>query len=244
MRSLLLMIVFFTRIPIKYKYEYREQDMKRGIIYFPLIGLIIGASIWLPSLAKDFLDKPVIILVSWLVYLWITGGLHIDGLADTFDGIFSNREKDRVLEIMKDSRIGTFGVLGIIFVILSNLVFSFYIDYRFLLLLPVVGRTSALISASISQYARNEDGMGTTFINNCKLKEVIIGIIFTLIISTLVFNYKVALVTLITYIVVLLQTSYIKNKINGATGDTLGFVIEISQTVFIFTAYLFKEWII
>ena len=244
MKSLLLMIVFFTRIPIKYKHEYREEDLKRGIIYFPLIGLIIGVLIWLPSLAEDFLDKPVIILISWIIYLWLTGGLHIDGLADTFDGIFSNRNKDRMLEIMKDSRIGTFGVLGIIFVILSNLVISFYIDYRFLLLLPVVGRTSALISASISQYARKEAGMGTTFINNCKLKEVLIGIIFTLTISTLIINYKAGLITLITFILVLIQTSYIKNKINGATGDTLGFIIEISQTIFIFTAYLLKEIII
>lgn len=244
MKSLLLMIVFFTRIPIKYKHEYREQDLKRGIMYFPLIGLIIGVSLWLPSLAKDFLDKPVIILVSWLIYLWITGGLHIDGLADTFDGIFSNRDKDRMLEIMKDSRIGTFGVLGIIFIILSNLIISFNIDYRFLLLLPIVGRTSALISASTSEYARNEAGMGTTFINHCKLKEVLIGIIFTFMISTLVFNYKVALLTFVTFIITLLQTSYIKKKINGTTGDTLGFVIEISQTVFIFTAYLFKGLII
>lgn len=244
MKSLLLMISFFTRIPIKYKYEYREQDLKRGIMYFPLIGLIIGAAIWLPSLAKDFLDKPVIILASWIIYLWITGGLHIDGLADTFDGIFSNRDKDRMLEIMKDSRIGTFGVLGIIFIILSNLVVSFYIDYRFLLLLPIVGRTSALISASTSKYARKEAGMGTTFINNCKLKEVVFGVIFTLVVSSVVLNYKVALLILITYIIALLQTRYIKGKIDGTTGDTLGFVIEISQTVFIFTAYLFKGLII
>ncbi len=244
MKSLLLMISFFTRIPINYKYEYREQDLQRGIMYFPLIGLIIGGSMWLPSLAKGFLDKPVIILMSWLIYLWITGGLHIDGLADTFDGVFSNRSKDRMLEIMKDSRIGTFGVLGIIFVLLSNLVLSFYIDYRFLLLLPIVGRTSALISAATSQYARKEAGMGTTFINYCKLKEVLIGIIFTFIISTLVFNYKAALLAFITYIIALLQTRYIKKKIDGTTGDTLGFVIEISQTVFILTAYLFKVMII
>ncbi len=242
MKSLLLMIVFFTRIPIKYKYEYREEDLRKGIDYFPLIGVLIGIIIWLPTLMKDFLDKPIIILISWLLYIWVTGGLHIDGLADTFDGIFSNRDKDRMLEIMKDSRIGTFGVLGIIFVILSNLAISSYLDYRVLILVPIVGRTAALVSASISSYARSNSGMGTTFIDNCKLNEALIGIIFTFIVSTIIFTYKVAIVTVVTFFFILMITKYIKDKIGGMTGDTIGFVIEISQTIFIFLVYLSKGW--
>lgn len=239
MRSLLLMIVFFTRIPIKYKWEYSDEDFKKGIIFYPFIGLIIGTIIWLPSLMKDFLDKPVIILLSWMLYIWITGGLHIDGLADTFDGIFSNRDKDRMLEIMKDSRIGTFGVLGIIFIILTNLAISNYIDYKMLLLVPIIGRSSALLAASISNYARKEAGMGYVFINSCNLRQAVLGILIALL-STLLIDYSIAIPVLVTFLVVIMQTKYIKGKIDGMTGDTIGFIIEISQTFFIFFVYLFK----
>ncbi|WP_202709934.1 adenosylcobinamide-GDP ribazoletransferase [Sporosalibacterium faouarense] len=243
MRSLLLMIVFFTRIPIKYKWDYRDKDLKKGIALFPMIGLIIGTIIWLPSLLKDYIDKPIIILISWLLYLWITGGLHIDGLADTFDGIFSNRSKERMLEIMKDSRIGTFGVLGIVFIVISNLVISNYIDYTILILVPIVGRFSAILAASISKYARKETGMGTTFITSCGLKHVILGLLFTVICATLI-DYKIAVITVITYIFVIIQTKYIENKIGGMTGDTVGYIIEISQTIFMVSIYFFRGLII
>ncbi|WP_425446712.1 adenosylcobinamide-GDP ribazoletransferase [Dethiothermospora halolimnae] len=238
MRSLLLMIVFFTRIPIKYKYEYREEDLKRGIKLFPLIGTLIGAFIFLPSLLDKYLDKPIIIVFSWMMYIWITGGLHIDGLADTFDGVFSNRDKKRVLEIMKDSRIGTFGVIGIIFILISNIALSNYIDYKILFLLPILGRTSSIISASVSNYARKELGMGTTFINNSGIKEVLISLLYTMIISYILLGYRILIGEIITFVTVLAITKYIKDKIDGMTGDTIGFVIEISQTVFLFVSYL------
>lgn len=243
MKSLLLMIVFFTRIPIKYKWDYKEEDFKKGLKFFPIIGILIGIIIWLPSLLNNFIDKPVIVLISWLLYIWVTGGLHIDGLADTFDGIFSNRDKERMLEIMKDSRIGTFGVLGIIFVVISNLVLSNYIDFNVLLLIPIIGRSSAILSASISNYARKEAGMGFTFINSCKFKEGFLSIIFTIICGGII-DFRIIPMILITFIFVYLQTKYIKNRIDGTTGDTIGFIIEISQTFFMFAVYIFKGMIL
>ncbi len=244
MKSLLLMITFFTRLPVKYNYEYDEKDLIKGIKLFPIIGLIIGMLVFIPTLLSSYIDKPVLVIIVWITYIWLTGGLHIDGLADTFDGVFSNRDRDRMLEIMKDSRIGTFGVLVIIILIISNLVLSYYIDYKLFILIPIVGRSSALLSASISKYARKEGGMGTGFIENCGVKESALAIVFTVITAYALVSINTLLALLVTYIVVVLLTNYIKGKLGGMTGDTMGAVIELSQTFFILIVYLLRGMIV
>lgn len=241
MKSLLLMMTFFTRLPLKYNYEYDERDLIKGIILFPIIGLIIGLLLYIPTLFKDYIHKPVLIVAIWIVYIWLTGGLHIDGLADTLDGIFSNRDREKILDIMKDSRIGTFGVLGIVLFIIFNLVLSYYIDYRLFILIPVVGRSSALLSASISKYARKEGGMGEAFIENCFLKEASIGIAFSFLIAFILLRVKAILAMVITFIAVILITNSIRRKLEGITGDIMGCVIEISQTLLILSMYLIDK---
>lgn len=241
MRSLLLMIIFLTRIPLKYPYEYEEKDHIKGIKLIPVVGLIVGLAMYIPSLFNKYLDKPVIALLTWIVYIWITGGLHIDGLTDTFDGIFSNRDKDRILEIMKDSRIGTFGVIGLLFVLLSNMVLTYYIDPKLLILAPIIGRTSAILACSISEYARSEKGMGTVIVDNSGLNEVVFGNVFMILVFMILkLNFKILIPILATYGVVIFITKYIKNRIGGMTGDTIGFTIEVSQTILMFFMYLAK----
>lgn len=244
MKSLLLMITFFTRLPVRYNYEYDDKDLIKGIKLFPVIGLIIGILIYIPTLLSSYIHKPILVIAIWIIYIWITGGLHIDGLADTFDGVFSNRDRNRMLEIMKDSRIGTFGVLGIIILIIVNIVLSNYVDYRVFILVPIIGRSSALLSASISEYARREGGMGAAFIENCDVKEAAIGITFSFIVASAILAVNTLLSILITYIIVIMLTNYIKGKLGGMTGDTMGFIIELSQTFFILFAYLLRGMII
>ena len=146
MKSLLLMMTFFTRIPVAYPYDYDEKDFIKGIKFLPVIGLLIGLFMYLPTLLTPYIHRPIIIVSIWTLYLVITGGLHIDGLADTFDGIFSYRSKEDMLKIMKDSRIGAFGVLGILWLIILNLTLAYYTENMLLLLVPVVGRSSALFA--------------------------------------------------------------------------------------------------
>ncbi|WP_352420199.1 adenosylcobinamide-GDP ribazoletransferase [Proteiniborus sp.] len=238
MKSLLLMITFFTRIPIRYNYEYDEKDLIKGIKFFPIIGLIIGAAMCIPVFLKNVLHGPVIALLSWATYLWITGCLHIDGLADTFDGIFSNRNREKILEIMRDSRIGTFGVIGILFLLIWNLVFTSYIDIRLIIIVPVVGRSAAILSASISKYAREGQGMGKAFIENCGVKETIYAAIVSYIPVVLLLRLQGLVILSFTYLAIYILTKSINKKIGGMTGDTIGFIVELAQGIFIFFAYL------
>lgn len=240
MKSLLLMITFFTRIPIRYNYEYHEKDFINGIKFLPLIGLIIGGAMYIPAFLKGSVHMPIISLLSWVIYIWITGGLHIDGLADTFDGIFSNRDKEKILEIMKDSRIGAFGVLGMLLLIIWNLIFTSYIDMRTIMIVPIVGRSAAILSASISKYAREAPGMGKGFIESCGIEEVILALIFSFIPVILFFKLQGLIILTILYLAILIITKNINKKIGGMTGDTLGFIIELSQGIFIFLAYFIR----
>lgn len=237
MKGILLMLTFLTRIPIRISFEFKREDFIKGIVFVPFIGLIIGAILWTIAQLGSFIDKPIVILLIWTAYIWITGGLHIDGLADTVDGIFSNRSRDRVLEIMKDSRIGAFGVLSIFIVFAFNFVLGIYIDYKYFLLIPIVGRSCALLACSFSDYGRKE-GLGKDFIENCGTKEGIIAFSFSSIVAILMGGYVPLFTVLLLIPITIMLTRYIKEKIGGMTGDTIGFVIETSQAIFIFLLYI------
>ncbi len=240
MKGILLMLTFLTRIPVKLSFEFKREDFIRGIIYVPFIGFIIGAMLWAIAQLGSFMDKPVVILLIWTAYIWITGGLHIDGLADTVDGIFSNRSRDRVLEIMKDSRIGAFGVLSIIIIYAFNFVIGIYIDYKYFLLIPIIGRSCALLACSLSDYGRKE-GLGKDFIENCGKKEGIVAFVFSSVVAVLIGGYIPLLTVLLLIPITVILTRYIREKIGGMTGDTIGFMIEITQAVFIFVLYLMDK---
>ncbi|WGS65773.1 adenosylcobinamide-GDP ribazoletransferase [Marinitoga aeolica] len=234
MKGIILMFNFFTRIPIYT--EYNEKDFSKGMYFLPLIGLIIGFLMYIFSYIP--VEKTIYVLFSWILYIWITGGLHLDGVADSFDGIFSNRNKEEILRIMKDSRIGTFGVVGLIVLILTNLIFSYYINYVYILIMPVIGRSSALLSASVSTYARN-NGMGYVFITHSNIRKFFISFLIVLPILVL-FNIFILLPIIITYIFVIFLTKKISEKIGGMTGDTIGLIIELSQTIFLITIYILR----
>lgn len=238
MRSFLLMITFLTRIPFKYPYKYDEKDFIKGINLMPMIGLLIGIILWVISFSVYYLDTFVTGLIIWTLYIWITGALHLDGLADTIDGVFSNRSRERMLEIMKDSRIGVFGVISIFLLLSFNIVLTNYIDYMILIIVPVVGRSCALLACSLSEYARDE-GIGKGFVENSGLKEGIIALLY-LIITGVIVNYRLLLPITTTILVTLYLTRYFKKQIGGITGDIIGFFIEITQVIFIFTTYILR----
>ena len=121
MKGFLLLLSFMTRIPMP-KIDYDEEKLGKSMKLFPLVGIVIGFILLFFSIVFSYVLSnlsfsaflPIIILVVILTDLISTGALHLDGLADTFDGIFSYRSKHKMLEIMKDSRLGSNGALALI----------------------------------------------------------------------------------------------------------------------------------
>lgn len=235
------MIQFFTRIPIKLSLTASAEDFGKGLVFAPLVGLIIGAILAAASYGLLFIfPRPMVAAIVLVLYIIITGGLHLDGLGDTFDGIFSNRSKERILEIMRDSRVGTNAVLAVVCVLLLNYVALSQIDSTYfiyvILLMPVAGRVGSIISAAVSTYARSGEGLGKSFIDVCGKKELFWGLLIYIVISLLTFDYKMWIVLSVPPISAFLFIKGLISKIGGATGDILGAVCELNQCIFLIFA--------
>ena len=260
--QLIILTKFMTRIPIPIKVDYDPKKLGKSIKFFPFVGLIIGfilyyTSIILVKFSKNNLINALIVIV---IELMVVGIIHIDGLCDTFDGLFSYREKEKMLEIMKDSRLGSNGALALIlyflikFVLLYSLLMEDQGETVFAVLTyPVVARLCSVISCASAPYARGS-GMGKTFVDNTKTSGVVIATLITVVYSGAIlfymmgsqFNYFLPLdlfmksfgVNLLIIVILgLFAFSFsklIERKIGGITGDTLGALLEISSLVYIF----------
>ncbi len=241
LKRLVLMLQFFTRIPIRIQLTSNSSDFGKGLVFAPFVGVVIGAILTIAAYGLLYLFPRVLVTALVLVlYIIITGGLHLDGLGDTFDGIFSNRPRERVLEIMRDSRVGTNAVLAVAsvllldFAALSQINSGYYL--RIILLMPMAGRVGSLVGAAVSGYARTGEGLGKSFIDFCGKKELLWGLILYTVISLFTFDFKLWIIMLIPPIFALLAVKYFGSKIGGATGDILGAVCELNQCVFLVAA--------
>ena len=266
MKGFLLLLSFMTRIPMP-KIEYDEEKLGKSMKYFPVVGIIVGFILLFFCIIFNFILKnisysavlPLMIIVVILTDLISTGALHLDGLADTFDGIFSYRSKHKMLEIMKDSRLGSNGALALIlyFLLKFILLFSLTIGSRegaiyAIMTYPVVARFCSVVSCASSPYARGS-GMGKTFVDNTKTCGLIVATVITLLYTigmifmpfVLFTNYSLPIQIimksiLIIVIIVALSALFayafsklIERKIGGITGDTLGALLEISSLLYI-----------
>jgi len=246
MKNLILMIQFFTRIPIKINVSTSNEDFSRGIAYFPFVGLVVGLfNYGIYYLVTSF-DQGILGSIFWLISnIFITGAIHLDGLADTCDGLFSARDKQRMLEIMKDSRIGTNGVIAIILDLILRLGILYSLSYTAkapaILLGPVVAKTLVLLLMGISKYARTEGGMGGLFYSHMSLQRLIVGIASGVFIVLFFGSWKAIAALIPSLIIILIFRKMVVDRIDGMTGDTLGAASEVSEICFMASLYLLER---
>ena len=239
----LAMVQFFTRIPIKSNIILEKQDFGKGLIFAPLVGGVIGLFLLvLYNILITFMPLQMTAVFLIIGYMLITGGLHLDGLGDTFDGMFSNRPKEQILEIMRDSRVGTNAVLGIFSILLMNYATICSIKSDTIgvaiLLMPVAGRIGSLVGAGLHTYARSGEGLGKTFIDFCGIKEIVIGFILGTVVFYLLAGPKGVGIAFLMLFSAIFVSKFFARKIGGTTGDVLGAVCEINQTMFLVAFFL------
>jgi adenosylcobinamide-GDP ribazoletransferase len=239
MRTFIVMLTFFTRIPIPVRFNVEYEDYVKGIGWVPLISVIIGLPLYWIARFGTIFDQSVISAIVLLVYLFITGALHVDGMADTMDAFGSNRSKERMLEIMKDSRIGSFGVLAIVVYAISMITIIPMVPFSALLLFPLTGRTTALVCAKTNHYAR-DNGMGKSFVDGASTFHILLAFICYGI--TMLLTSAPYIQTLIPLIIAVSLTALLvkrmSGKIGGITGDVIGFSVEVSQVLYLFVFYI------
>lgn len=242
MKSFILMITFLTRIPIPMKFEFNTDDFVKGFIYFPIIGSIIGGILVIPFLFIEYISAPVFAFLLIILYLLVVGGLHIDGVTDVFDGVFSAREKGRILEIMEDSRVGAFGVIGLVLYFLGIYVGLMEVvqleqGLLYVFLMPIVGRIMALVGAGFSSYAKAE-GLGKDLVEGTK-PIVSISLIILVCIGAYAINITVLISVILTILLVFLIIWRLHKILGGITGDVIGLLIEVGQVAFLLALTIF-----
>lgn len=217
------------------KRQISEADLARSLVYFPLVGFFLGVLLVYSDLAMEWVF-PHTIANAWLLILSVilTRALHVDGLADTLDGFMGGSDRESRLRIMKDSRLGTAGALGIVFSLflkylsLNNL----FGDEKTAALLtaPVLGRWSQTIMVFRSDYVR-QAGMARAFVGHLRLGGLAAASILALGLSAFVSEARaifiVPAVAALTYI----SRMFVVRKIGGVTGDTIGAVSELTEVL-------------
>ncbi|KAB2833863.1 MAG: adenosylcobinamide-GDP ribazoletransferase, partial [Candidatus Brocadia sp.] len=251
MKNFLWALKFLTIIPIDREDRIKPKNFSHVVHWFPVVGFCIGLFLclgYLPLYAffPPLVANALIILIS----IVITGALHLDGLADTCDGIWGGWNKEKRLEIMKDSRIGSFGAIGMIGTIGLKYVSLLSIGEIAatnispfsgciacvscsispavihkcvaLMVMPVVGRWAQVCAAGVSTYARNEPGTGSFITGGTTRIQVFYASVFPLALFWFFYHLYGFAIFAIIIIFTLGWIWYIKKKIGGMTGDTLG----------------------
>jgi adenosylcobinamide-GDP ribazoletransferase len=242
--GLILAFEFFSRLPLRKNVDFTEKNISFCIFFMPFVGLCIG---FFAAIVFSLISRLDLLIASFLTVtsiLILTGGLHLDGLADTFDGFFSNREKDKTLEIMKDSRIGTFGTIAIILVLLGKIILIYKIrDITLIAIILSLGNARLATSINISHRnsAKNE-GLGFLFYKSKPLKKVIISTILYIILVLIVNPFNI-LPLIGTIIFGLAFARWSDRKIGGLTGDVNGATIELGEIISLLVFWGVAQWI-
>ncbi|WP_286033656.1 adenosylcobinamide-GDP ribazoletransferase [Fusobacterium necrogenes] len=252
MKGIILLLKFMTRLPIGVEPKFDSDSIGKSMKFFPIVGMVIGlilfAFFW--GFSGIIYTPMLMIVLLVIIEVILTGGLHLDGLADTFDGIFSYRSKQKMLDIMKDSSLGTNGGLVLILYFILKIVLIYELEMTIglpsgivFLLTPVIARLNSVINCASAPYAR-ATGLGKTFVDNTNGFGVIVATVLVLL-YTIVIGYLFLLpvvMLIIIPIVMLFGFIFAKlmtRKIGGVTGDTLGAVVELSEILVILLIYIF-----
>ena len=234
MKKFLIALQFLTILPIKIKSGIRPQEIGRSLVYFPIVGALIGSTLALSLFVFGSLPFPVTSALILVILIVMTGGVHLEGFVDTCDGFYGGSSKEKILEIMRDSHIGTMGAIGLIcllvlkFTLIMNVVQKN--QWQSLIMMATFARWTQILSCFLSNYARLE-GKAKYFIKYAGHKELLAGGLFTLVTFLLLANLKGIVLFILSILIVLLFINYVKRKIGGMTGDTIGAVNELAEVI-------------
>ena len=240
MRDFITCLEFLTRLRFSKRTDWRDEDFSRSVPYFPLVGLVIGSLLAAVNYGLFYIETPLFLRVTLLLLaeIIITGGLMYDGFMDTADGVFSARSRERMLEIMKDSHVGSNAVLAIIILLLLKI--AAYLELSgetltwVLLTMSVATRTFMVVFIVNFPYARKE-GIGHMFTKYAKPFYTYIAFaVCAGIIAACGLQYLA--VAGICFTVTLIIAQYLKTQLGGLTGDTYGALTECGNVIYLLTA--------
>jgi adenosylcobinamide-GDP ribazoletransferase len=233
-------VQFLSVLPVPgsaqlFRTDRAEAELVIGSLYFPLIGLLIGLVLCLLSIfIGPYLPSLVLAALLVVVNIWLTGGLHLDGLMDACDGLFGGRSRERKLEIMRDSRVGSFGVLGGVCIILLKFALLASMSLRqlsvvFLLVLPA-SRWAMVLAMYIFPSAR-PTGLGAAVRQVVTTRRAIISTALAFLIAFTVGHLIGLCVLGMAVLVTVALGLWVMRSLGGLTGDIYGMMAEVTEVV-------------
>jgi adenosylcobinamide-GDP ribazoletransferase len=242
LRLFFIALQFFTRIPIPRWVGFEAEWLHHSARYFPAVGAFVGVVAALVfGTAQLFFGPTVAALLGTVATVLLTGGFHEDGFADTCDGLGGHVSRERALEIMKDSRIGAYGAMGLVLIlglkvaVLSALgALSVWSAMAALLIAHTTSRTATVLMIAWLPYAGDEaHAKAKPLAQRARLSDVLVACATTLVVVGAVVlagshgvevgSWHAAMTSLLAATLMLLWcTRWLKKRLGGVTGDTLG----------------------
>lgn len=234
MSAFVIALQFLTRIPIRSSVEWKGPIMGRSVLYYPLVGLIIGLILLLLFYLlaqQSILLSAAILLAVWVL---ITGGLHLDGLADSADAWAGGLgDQKRTLEIMKDPCSGALAIVVLVLMLLlkfSAIVAALEINvWQALLIAPVLGRSAVMMLFLTTPYVR-EQGLGSDIAEYLPARPsyLVLLVVLGFVVYLLGMQLSVLIIASVMLVFWALRHMMLV-RIGGMTGDTAGAMLELVE---------------
>jgi adenosylcobinamide-GDP ribazoletransferase len=245
LEAFLVAIGFLTIIPIRSAGSYDPRTIGRSLAWFPAVGLLIGCALAaVDRLAGSVFTPSITVALVLATGAALTGALHLDGLADTADGVFGGRTPERRLEIMRDSRIGSYGLVAVVLALLLQYSALGSIGnaerWRALLIVPALSRAGMVLAIAVFPYARPA-GLGRTFKDHASNIDVVVAYITVLVAAVFIMRGEGIALLLASIATTLAAGWFLTRRIGGITGDSYG-AIAVLIEVLLFLAVA-ADWL-
>ena len=235
MISLLTAFQFLTIFPAVIRRSFTAAELGRAVGFFPVVGLALGGILYGLEYGLHLIfPGPLVAVMIVSAWLLLTRALHFDGFLDICDGLFGGFTPERRLEIMRDSRVGAFGVAGGGLLLLAKYAAILSLtNFSALLLAPILGRWVLSMAVFAYPYAR-EKGLGRDMKDHVGAMQVVLATLVS-ILSAWFFSGWMGMLALIAAAIVLwLGTGFMLRRIPGLTGDSYGALCELTELVVLF----------
>jgi adenosylcobinamide-GDP ribazoletransferase len=232
-RAFFSAVQFLTRLPVPVG-EFRADDLAKSLVFFPLVGLIVAAGgIFIRFVLSPHVVNAVLVLLLLIYLVLLTGGLHEDGIADAADGFGAGWDKEHILAIMRDSRIGSYGAIAITFSLLGRFVLLTELPpakfVAYFAASQVLSRWTSLPLSFFLLPARVDSGQGSRVAGKVSWSSFLLGTFLAFGITAFFSRAALLWAGLTAVAIAAVSGLYYQKRLGGITGDCLGATVQLTE---------------
>jgi adenosylcobinamide-GDP ribazoletransferase len=235
---------FLTIFPTPLKHEVSAKASGQSLPYFPLVGLLLGAILLGLYYGLSFILLPAVVTALLIIALVIlTGSHHVDGFIDTCDGVFAGKSKKERLDIMSDTKVGAFGIVGVVLLLLLKYASLFSVSRMLpaLLLMPALSRWTMVSVIFTFPYAR-KSGMGLSFKQGATWQRLAIATAIALVVAVVLLKWWGLVLMAVLWLIAFGIASCFRSRLGGLTGDNYGAINELSEVLVLLLVILIERF--